>query len=464
MNKTDGFIEEPRGKIPVAAKVDVCVIGGSCTGVFAVLRAAEAGMRVALVENNGFFGGTATAGLVPVWHSRYSTDGKQEIIKGLTKQILDRLVDIGEAVLREPTDDSVYAYLNTAGLMVALDEAISWNPAIRPFLHARFVAVAKSAPGHVTHAIIEDKSGRRAIEADFFIDASGDGDLLNRAGFETWSLPTEKLQPHTTCAMLSGLDTISKAHPDFSIAEMMKPSRGAGLRHTFQWSAPVVGVPSLKFTALSRVQNCNPADADALTAGEIEGRRQVTSFVRACNREFMVNEAEIRVAAFAPCMGLRESRHARCLYSLTEADVLEGRVFEDAVAYGSYRVDIHHDEGITFKYLDGHTVAMLADPVTGACEWSNGRWKPEGEPCATFYQIPYRSMIPKGAENVLCAGRMLDCDRGAYGAVRVMVNCNQMGEAAGVAAARCISEGVPIEKAWYGLAHEKLANVNYWNQ
>lgn len=462
MTNTGTFIQETPTEIPVAARVDVCVIGGSCTGVFAALRAAEEGMRVAIIENSGFFGGTATAGLVPVWHSRYSTDGKQEIIKGLTKQVLDRLVDLGEAVLREPTNDSVYAYLNTAGLLVALDEAIAWNPNIRPFLHARFSAVAKSAPGHVTHAIIEDKCGRRAIEAKFFIDASGDGDLLERAGLETWSLPADHLQPHTTCAMLSGIDKISAAHPDFSIAEMMKPKRGAGLNHTFQWSAPVVGVPALKFTALSRVQNCNPADADDLTAGEIEGRRQVTSFVRACNREFFVDEAEIRVAAFASCMGLRESRHARCLYSLTEEDVLVGREFDDAVAYGSYRVDIHHGEGITFKYLDGRTLEMSVDPKTGAATWENGRWRPESDDSATFYQIPYRSMIPKGSVNVLCAGRMLDCERGAYGAVRVMVNCNQMGEAAGVAAARFVAEDVPIDKAWKGLKNEKQPRYNYW--
>ncbi len=462
MINTDTFIRETPGEIPIAASVDVCIVGGSCTGVFASLRAAEAGMRVAIVESNGFFGGTATAGLVPVWHSLYSTDGKQKIINGLTRQILDRLVDIGEAVLREPTNDSVYAYLNTAGLMVALDEAIGWNPNIRPFLHARFVAVVKSAPGHVTHAIIEDKCGRRAIEAKFFIDASGDGDLLARAGFETWSLSAEQLQPHTTCALLSGVDTITEAHPDFSIAEMMKPKRGVGLKHTFQWTVPVVGAPALMFAALSRVQNCNPVDADDLTAGEIEGRRQVTSFVRACNREFFVDEAEIRVAVFATSMGLRESRHARCLYSLKEEDVLMGREFDDAVAFGSYRIDIHHDEGITFKYLDGRTWVMSVDAETGTVTRTSGRWRPEGEDCATFYQIPYRSMVPKGSVNVLCAGRMLDCDRGAYGAVRVMVNCNQMGEAAGVAAARFVAEDVPIEKAWRGLKQEKQPLYKYW--
>ncbi|MDD4060100.1 MAG: FAD-dependent oxidoreductase [Kiritimatiellae bacterium] len=464
MRNTGEFIHEAPRCIPVAEKVDVCVIGGSCTGVFAAVRAAEAGMRVAIVENNGFFGGTASAGLVPVWHSRFDAEGRREIIRGLTHQVLEHLVANGEAIVKEPSNASVYAYLNTASLTVALDELVAWHPAIRPFLHARFVGVAESAPRHPTHAVIEDKSGRRAIEASFFIDATGDADFLDRAGFETWSLPAAQLQPHTTCAMISGVPAVRAAHPDFSISEMMRPCRGAGLKHVFGWTAPVIGAPELLFAAVTRVQNCNPVDADDLTAGEVEGRRQITSLVRAANREFFTEDAEIRIAALASSMGLRESRHARCLHSLTEAEVLSGQAFDDAAAYGSYRVDIHHDEGITFRYLDGKQEIMRVDRATGAIAWERGRWRPEVGESPTFYQIPYRCLVPRGADNVLCAGRMLDCDRGAYGACRVMVNCNQMGEAAGVAAARCVAEGAPIETAWRGLANETLPEIDYWQE
>ena len=75
---------EDRPVRPVDLSFDVCIVGGSCTGVFAAIRAAEAGLSVALVENNAFFGGTATAGLVPVWHSLFSTDNKTRVAGGLT--------------------------------------------------------------------------------------------------------------------------------------------------------------------------------------------------------------------------------------------------------------------------------------------------------------------------------------------------------------------------------------------
>jgi len=40
----------------------------------------------------------------------------------------------------------------------------------------------------------------------------------------------------------------------------------------------------------------------------------------------------------------------------------------------------------------------------------------------------------RGAVNLLAAARCVDAGPGAFGAVRVMVNINQMGQAAGIAA------------------------------
>lgn len=73
----------------------------------------------------------------------------------------------------------------------------------------------------------------------------------------------------------------------------------------------------------------------------------------------------------------------------------------------------------------------------------------------TWYEIPYRSIIPKGAENVLAPGRILDCERDAHGACRVMVNCNQMGEAAGRAAANALAKNLPAAKAMVPVPFER---------
>ena len=63
------FIAEPAREIPIIEDVDVCVVGGSCTGVFAAVRAARLGAKVVIVEKQNSFGVVATNGLVNTWHS-----------------------------------------------------------------------------------------------------------------------------------------------------------------------------------------------------------------------------------------------------------------------------------------------------------------------------------------------------------------------------------------------------------
>ena len=55
-------IREPARIIPVVQDVDIVVLGGGCTGVFAAIRAARLGAKVAIVEAANAFGGTATNG------------------------------------------------------------------------------------------------------------------------------------------------------------------------------------------------------------------------------------------------------------------------------------------------------------------------------------------------------------------------------------------------------------------
>ena len=257
------------------------------------------------------------------------------------------------------------------------------------------------------------------------------------------------MQAHTLCALVTGVERLRKQHPKFSFDELMKPSSGAKLNHVFQWWAPVPGCPEATRLAATRVSACDPTDADDLTHGMFEARAQLGRIVAAANRVFPTDGPGLQVVAVAPEMGLRESRHLCGLYRVTGEDVLSGREYPDVIAKGTYRVDIHEGKGIKFRYLDGREWEMVQDLATGDIKVRNGRWRPEG-PNPECYQVPYRSIVPKGSENVLAAGRMLDADREAYGALRVMVNCNQMGEAAGAAAAKAVKERLAAPDAYPG--------------
>jgi hypothetical protein len=423
-----GVVHERPRTTPVVHDCDICVVGGSCTGVFAAIRAARLGATVALVENNGFFGGVATAAKVNVWHSRYDTAGDKEIIGGLTVELIERLCRRDEAFLNAPNNPSQYAVFNSAEMIMELDRMVVEHKRIRPFLHTLFVD-GVTEDGRMTHAIIEDKSARRAIRAKYFVDATGDADVLARIG-----LPTRRdtvLQPPTMCALVVGLGEIQEANPGFDLAKAIydKQRFADALDHGFVWTAKSVGFPGVRMVAGTRVFGADCSDADQLTRASIEGRRQVRAIRDILHDHFKGGDA-VSVGALPTRIGVRETRHAVCQYQLKEAEVLDGLRFDDAIANGSYRVDVHHSdkEGLTFRYLDGREVYVIPGKTR-----ENRRWRPQRDVDPTFYQVPFRSIAPKGSRNVLCAGRTVDADRGAFGAVRVMVNCNQMGEAAGTA-------------------------------
>ena len=448
---TDGMVREPAKDVPVVHRCDICVVGGGSAGVFAAVRAARLGASVALIENNGFFGGVATAAKVNVWHSIHDTSGKKQIIGGLTVEIVERLKK-RNAVNIYSANQSKHAVFNTFEMILELDEVVREQKRIRPFLHARFVR-AIGTDGRMTHAVIEDKSGRRAIEAKFFIDTTGDGDVIAQMG-----LPFRKnddLQPPTVCVFLSGLDDVKKENPGFRLGDAVYDQKYANaLQRGFLWTAESVNVPGTHMVAGTRVNNADCSDADQLTHAEMEGRRQARAMRDIVHDNFKGGE-RVAVTGLSSYIGIRETRHADCLVRLLQREVLEGVRFPDAVANGSYRVDVHHSNkpGLTFRYLDGTEVYTVPGKAS-----VKSRWREPREKDPTFYQIPYRCLVPKGAKNVLVAGRLLDADRAAYGAARVMVNGNQTGEAVGTAGYLALRDGVDAGEVDYRKLRRTLAD------
>jgi hypothetical protein len=425
-------IREPAHDVPVIHDADICVVGGSCTGVFAAVRAARLGMRVAIVEKQNCFGGVATAGAVNVWHSLHDTVAKQQIIAGLTLEVIERLRTRG-AVSMTGNADSAYI-LNTEELKIELDELVTEH-SITPFLHTFYVAPVME-DDELGAVIIENKNGRQAIRARCFIDATGDADLALDLNLPSY-MP-ETLQPPTTCAKIHGLGTLG----DFDwIAAIREHGHEFGLTPDWGWGCSIPGTVDTQMRADTHVFDADTSDASQLTRAEIEARRQVRAMMNVI-RKYGPADSSIALVDLAATIGARETRRISARYQVTGDDVLYGRRSDDAIANGSYRVDIHHADGpgITFRYLDGTEMVI---PERGAAH-IQGRWRDPVEEDPTFYQIPFRSLVVESVPNLVLAGRMLDSDKVAFSALRVMVNMNQTGEAAGVACALAVESDCPI--------------------
>lgn len=423
-------IQVPAEDIPVVDESDICVIGGGCTGVFAAIRAARLGAKVTIVEKQNRFGGTATSAGVNAWHSLFDTDRKRQIIAGLTLETLQRLRKRGAA-----TDYTQgHAIFNSEELTIELDEMIA-ESGINFYFHSFFSSAMTDADGKITAVVIQNKSGRQAIKAAMFIDASGDADLCLKAGYAT-RLP-DNPQPLTMFANFCNWD-----FKDENPFEMIK-ARADEFKLPPGFLFGVKVPPSNHVYALNgtRVRDVNATSAVELSRGEMEGRRQVRALMDILRASYP--ESELQLCALPSQVGIRESRHIHSLCQVKGSDILYGKKFDDAVANGTYPVDTHHHDkgGITLKYLDGRE-RRCGNSFTGK-NWE-GRWRPESEENPKYYQLPLRSIIPRGAKNLICAGRMIDADSEAFAASRVMVNLNQLGEASGVTAYLALTENRDI--------------------
>jgi len=415
----DTIEEQPRS-VAVVQDCDVCVLGGSCTGVFAAVRAAQMGATVALVEKQNAFGGVATSGLVATWPHFKDRKFNRTIIGGLSQTMIDRLSRLGATSVR--SYDKSWK-INTEELKIELDKLVLDHASITPYLHTYYAGPLVEG-GKTKAVFIENKDGRQAIRAKVFIDATGDGDLSKDIGIPF--VIREGLQPPSTCAKIHGLPGIH------SIFKLMKEhGKEFGLARDHGWSMDIPGGGGVNMYALTHVFNTNACDARQLTAAEMEGRRQIRAYMDIA-RKYGGDRNNPSLLALSSYIGVRETRSFEANYTLTEEDVMSCRRFPDAIANCEYHIDVHDPETGEFKFTEPH-----------------------GE----FYQIPLATMLNEKADNVVMAGRMISTDRAAFGGIRVMPNMNQVGEAAGVTAALAASEGEIVSRVDPASVRKHLARL-----
>lgn len=443
-------ILEKAKEISVLDTADVCVLGGGMTGVMAAIRAARMAARVVLVEQQGHFGGNATAGMVCAWHSLLDFDFNEKIISGCTEEILKRLDKRHALRIVDPDDPTLTSrmgristyWFNPEEMKIECDEMLQ-EAGVICYLHTMFCAPWVE-DGELKAVIVESKSGRQAIRAKFFIDATGDGDLAFRLGIPCRE--NKLKQPSTTAAVVTGYNKHSA--PKKVLLEHLEEYK----LPTLGWDAKYVGAPELQQLMKANVfESC--LTVEGMTRGEIEGRRQVRAIIDILNR-YGDSDQEMTLVNLSASIGIREGRQMQLSYTLTGDDISNGRKFHDAIANGSYPIDIHHADkpGCTFWYLNGMTEFEL-DGYPHEISW----WKEKSDDYPRYWQIPYRSLLPREYGNLLVCGRSLDADTQAFGAVRVMVNMNQTGEAAGVAASLCVAQNKRNDQLDMELLRRELA-------
>lgn len=406
---------EPARHIPVAGVYDVIVCGGGPAGVAAALSAAQAGAKTLLLEGQGCLGGIWTAGQLCVILDAAGKGGLMHTIEELLKKHDAYLIQ---------SDRGKYTY--DVETMKYILDTLCAEAGVDVRLHTKVVAALMDGD-RITSVVTESYSGREAFVADAFVEATGNGQLAAQAGcsFLVGHPETGDIQPATLIGIISGApaDEPGTRNLDekFALRRLLEE---AGFEPSYRrpslWRLPN---PELCCISVHHAYGVPCDDAKAITEATIRGRKELNEAVQALRTIPAWRNA--RLVSTAAHLGLREGRRIMGEYYLTVDDIQRGARFDDGICLVRFGVDVHSltredDERNTGPYNQGIRVRP--------------------------YNIPFRSLVARGVDNLALAGRCVSGDFFAHASYRVTGNSVPMGEAAGLAAAWCADAKVPMRE------------------
>ncbi len=392
-------------------KYDVAVVGGGFAGVAAAIAAARQGASVIIIEKSNCLGGAATNCLVLPFmrYWTYDEENKRvDLSRGLFRELHQRLEARGAMSGEGYLEEELKMVFSQAVLEAGVD-----------LLYHAYIFKAYKEEGKIKSVTVATRQGELTIEADYFVDATGDAQLAYLSGCPTrLGRESDNLcQPMTLCFRLGNVDVekfyasrerLRQAHEkSLAAGELINPREDI-----LVFKTPIKNVLHFNTT---RVVRKNPTNAIEYSEAELIARNQVFEIY-----EFMKKHADGLENSFlmatAAEIGVRESRMIVGDYVLTEEDCRACTVFGDAIAACNYDIDIHNPEGAGTSHY----------------------YFPNGQ----YYTIPYRSLLPREADNMLVAGRCISSDHGAQASYRIMPTVCCIGEAAGTAIGIAAKQGI----------------------
>ena len=391
-------------------ETDVLVVGGGTAGVPAAIEAADNGCDVVLVEAGGQLGGTMTTGGV-CFPGLFHAYGRQ-VIAGIGWDLVNECVRMDGGEMPDFTkpygnNHPEHQILVNPGLYAALAE----EKCIQAGVSVRYY----ESPVRVRRCFgwwwvrLYGKGKFRTVRCREIIDATGNASVAELAGYER--VRSENPQPGSLIFELGGYD-VDKL--DFALLDSLyADAHKTGALSRYDSYLPLRNLLTVhRGLSVSHVPGADSSDSESHTSANITGRSGMLRLLRVLG-SFPGLEG-ITVRSVQSEVAVRESWRIIGEYQITLEDYTSGRVFDDALVYSFYPIDLHNESGVDPRHLEQGRVA------TG----------------------PLRALIPRNSRHFMVAGRCISSDQMANSALRVQATCMATGQAAGAAAALAVRYGI----------------------
>ncbi len=421
ISKAD-VLAEPYKTKKKELKTDILIIGGGTAGTIAAIQAGRAGSKTVLVEFGSQLGGTTTTGGVSfpgIFHA-----WEKQVIGGIGWELIQECVAMN--------DDKMPDFSIPHGRQHPLHQVRINGPLYTLLAEEKCLEAGVGIRYYETPVKVEFKNNKWIVElvgkgtntkiiCKQIIDCTGNALVASMAGFDV--LREAETQPGTLMFELKGynIDQLDMNLLESRYKEELK--KGDLIKEEFR---SINGLLRSKGNNNQHIFGADSTTSETHTITNINGRKSLLKMLRFLRT--LPGCENIRLAKVQTETAVRETYRIAGEYKITHADYVTGKVFDDAVSYSYYPIDVHDKNGVVPDHLPQNVVAT----------------------------VPLRSLIPKNSNNFIVAGRCVSSDRLANSALRVQASCMGMGQAAAVAAVLAVKQKTTPLKVPLKKIHEML--------
>ena len=395
---TARVVRRPSQSAPRIVTADICVVGAGIAGISAALEAARLGRRVVIVDAAPSLGGQAIGSIIGTIIGLFTHGpAPYQITRGIADDLIADLTAEGSLHRRTSMTGTITFQYDEVRLARWIEKQVE-AAAIDVLVGAVITGIAFEGR-RLSSIDVATRFGAARVQANGFVDASGDASLTYHAGLEVRE-PDAAVYGSLNF-LIEGYDT--DAVKGLVIADVHKRLAERGAQYGLvRHDGFLMHFPGKNFMLANVTHLETPLDPLATARMVFEGRRQADNVIRFLRAEFpeIFRDAQVRTYGNP---GLRQTRWIVGRKQLTLDDIRSGKRPEDAAARCAWWVELHNAPDLV------HWEKFPPDHV---------------------YYIPLSCMVPKDADNVVAAGRCVDADVSALSAIRVMGPCIAMGAAA----------------------------------
>jgi len=405
------------------------VVGGGAAGLATAVTAARRGVKVIVLERYGFCGGAAVAGLSGTVCGLYlaspgAAGGPRQVVHGFADEFLSAM----------EARNGITGPVRYGDTFTRVHDPLAWREVadgllaaagVQVIYHATMTDVHVDGGERLAGVRAYTKQGKIDVFADLVVDASGDADVVEMAGFATRMGDQGRVQNPTMIFRINGVDVerfMRVYGPDTILGPQVEKlieaaqREGANLprKKVFLFPTPRPGQLMCNATRIvgGDGRELNPLQWRDLSEAETRGRAQVQAYlaffranIEGCESAY-VNDTGVQV-------GIRQSRQICGLQTLTNSDVTGAKKRADGIARSPWPIELH----------SGEKPKLV---------WSHD----------DFYEVPYGCFVPERGEGLLAVGRCLSAEHEAMASARVTGPCFAYGHAVGLAAGIALQEGM----------------------